>query len=591
MEHTTRYFIADLVEEVGSLPAVASQVVTLTSDPECDLGELARVIMSDSVMSMRFLALANSAALAGGQEVRELRRALVQMGLRRVRNVALCMGMHDVVPAIGGGGPLQMTELWKHTLATASCAEGLAWLQGSDSQEDAWLTGILHGIGIGALAQKLGDDFQSVVADAARARIPLVEAELSALDFHHGEVGGRILGDWNLPPVFVEAVEYHPEAFESHEISEEAAVLVGHLRGAIDLVRAIGFGHNGDGTPPRPLPELVESMELPGELVDALATKVDRDVAWMSRSLGLDLPEHTFAELLERSRRQVVRLGLEGIDESLARETLEHEMAMARRIQQHLLPREVPDLPGCTLAAENRPSQHISGDSYDLIPLRDGATGLVVADVSGKGMSAALLASNLQATLRALAGVMDDPGDLLATANQALFASTTPERFATVFLAALAPDGRRLRYASAGHNPPLLLRADGRTQWLAADGAPVGMVPEMAYPVSEVALAPGDLLVIYTDGVNEATDPADAEFGEEGLETAVRACAGEPPRQVIASVFAAVARHVAPPPAASRAAAQLLPGAPGGGAASDRGEGGRDPGFADDLTLLVVAVD
>ncbi len=584
MTRTTRYFIADLVEEVGSLPAVASQVVALTSDPECDLGELARVILSDSVMSMRFLALVNSAALARGQEVRDLRRALVQMGLRRVRNVALCMGMHDVLPATPDHGALRMADLWKHTLATASCAEGLAWLQGSSCQEDAWLAGILHGIGIGALTQKLGPDFQRVVTVAAERRISLVEAELAELEFHHGEVGGRILGDWRLPQVFVEAVEYHPEAFARDEISEDAAVLVDHLRAAIALVRATGFGHNGDGTPPRPLPELVQEMALPGELVEALAAKVDRDVCWMSRSLGLDLPEQTFGELLERSREQVVRVSLEGIDESLERESLEQQLAMAREIQQRLLPEAMPAVPGCAIAAANRPSQHVSGDYYDALALPGGATGLVIADISGKGMSASLLASNLQATLRALVGVVDHPGQLLTAANAALFASTAPESFATLFLACVSADGRRVQYASAGHNPPLLLRATGEAVWLPAAGAPLGMVPEMEYPVAELKLSPGDVLVAYTDGLNEAEDPQGEEFGEEGLEAAIRAHAQLEPAALIDAVFAEVARHVAGPDGSSRLAdhpppaARILPPL-----------ASQTVHFADDLTLVVLA--
>lgn len=585
MSNDTRYFVADLVEEVGSMPVVAAQIVSMTSDPDCDLGDLSRVILSDNVMTMRFLALVNSAALSGGTEVRDLRRALIHLGLRRVRNVALCMGMHDMMPNRLSPSPLPMDEFWKYSLATASCAEGLAWLQGAPAQEDAWLVGILHGIGIAAMEQKMTARFGLAIDQAAADGIALADAELAVLDFHHGEVGGRILGQWKLPRVFIEAVEYYPEPFAAGEVSEEAEQLIGYLRDAIDIVRSIGFGDNGDGTPAAALPDLVDRLRIDDSLLTALADKVDRDVVWMSRLVGLDIPEHAFKQVLEDSKRRVARVGLEGIDESLAREDLEQQLDLARDIQRHLLPERTPEVPGCTIAAVNHPSSRVSGDYYDFLKLRDGSVGLVVADVAGKGMSASLLASNLQASLRALVGVIDDPGQLLATVNDALFESTAPERFATLFLAILAPDGRSLRYASAGHNPPLLLRADGAEEWLASGGAPLGMVPGTQYPVGTLGLLPGDLLVAYTDGVVEAADAAGEEFGEAGLAASVHRDPDQQPDAVIARLLADVVRHAEP--TVRDAAAQ---GAPTAARMLPAADLGRDV-FADDLTLVVVKVD
>ena len=148
METNTKYFVTDLVNEVGTLPSLAAQIVGLTSSPDCDLGALSRLILSDNVLAMRFLALSNSAAFAQGQEVRNLRGALVRLGIRRVRNVALLMGMHDMTPASDQDVGLDMNDFWRHCLAVASCAQGLAWQKGLASHEDAWLVGILHGLGL-----------------------------------------------------------------------------------------------------------------------------------------------------------------------------------------------------------------------------------------------------------------------------------------------------------------------------------------------------------------------------------------------------------------------------------------------------------
>jgi len=539
-----RTYISTLVEELGSLPSVAAQIVNMTSAPDCDMGQLSRVIISDNVMTMRFLALANSASFGRGHEVRNLRQALVRLGLRRVRNVALCMGMHDMMPAGGAVGGLDMKEFWKFNLATASCAQGLAWQRGNASDDDAWLVGILHNIGLGSLAQKAPQDFQRALEMARMQGIPLIDAELRTLDFHHGEMGGRLLAQWNLPQVFCETVEFFGESFDPGEVSAEANTLVRILRDSASLVRSVGYGDSGDGHEAFSVNKAADILELPQQALDALLGKVDREVTDFSRLLGIDLPEGQFLATLEESRRQVVHLGIEGFSDSLARENLEEELAMARTIQQRLLPAEAPEIPGWHLAGTNHPSLQVSGDYFDYLKLKGNKRGFVIADVSGKGMPASLLASNVQASLRALAGVMDDPGLLLAAVNEALHESTDAEKFATAFLAVLAADGRSLRYASAGHNPPLVLRTDGSAEWLKPAGTPLGMFPGMEYPVTEVPFSDGDLLISYTDGITEAVDTHEVEFEEHGLEKVARHFVGDPVHVVIEEVIAAVLLHV-----------------------------------------------
>lgn len=578
---TSRTFVADLVSRVGSLPSVAAQVVSLASDPQCDIGSLARVIMSDNAMSMRFLALANAAAVSHGRETRNLRAALVRLGLRRVRNVALLMGMHDMVPSGDDRHWLDTSEFWKFNLATASCAQGLAWLRGSRQHEDAWLAGILHAIGLAAMAQRASPQMERAAELARVTGMSLADAEMRVFDFHHGEVGGRLLREWHLPSLFADAVEFLPEDFEAHEIAAETAEMIVLLRDAVLTVRAIGFGDNGDGDEPCRPEDLADRLGLPEPAMQALADKVDREVQEISRLIGLDVPADLFAATLAKSQEEVARLGLAGLDETLAREDLEQQLGAAREIQQRLLPGQLPVLPGYRLAATNVPSLHVSGDTYDCLKLSGGAIALTIADVSGKGMPAALLTGTLQASLRALARVTDDPGQLLEAANDALFESTDPERFATLFMAVMEPDGSGLRYASAGHNPPLLLRADGRAQWLKPAGTPLGMIPEMTYPVFSVPLGPGDLLVAYTDGVTEAMAPDGTEFSETGLEATVRAAAAGGPQAVIDGLLEAIAAHI------SRTGEE---------SAADRllGAAALPPGLAaagDDITLLVLARD
>ena len=572
----TRYYVNELVEEIGSLPTVAAQIVGLATDPNCNLNQLAKIIRSDSVLTMRFLALANSAAMARGQEIRNLRDALVRLGLRRVRNVALCMGMHDLLPSDEDSGGLDRQAFWKFTLATASCAQSLARLRGAPADEDAYLVGILHTIGVAVLDQKAHRELARALDLADQLRCPLCTAELEIFDFHHGELGGRILTGWNLPTVFAEAIEFYPEDYDVEEISGEATQLVGLLREAIAVTRAIGMGSNGDGdTPPR-LAELGGMLDMQGEELVALADEVDREVGAMSHLLQIDLQGGGyFGEAMQRSQRAVARIGLEGFDEAIARDRLEEELATAREIQQRLLPGRMPQWEGYDIAAVNRPCHQVSGDYYDFVAHADRSTSLVIADVSGKGMPASLLASNLQATLRALGTVHTGPVQIFTAANETLYESTDAELFATCFMANIDRERHQLRYASAGHNPPLLLHADGSCQWLPPAGTALGMFSEMEYKEAIVELASGDILVLYTDGVTEAIDGDGCEFTEQGLETVVRQHSGDSAASIVAAIEKAVITHAT----ASRddGDGEAAPAVPRGEAPT-----------SDDLTVIVL---
>jgi sigma-B regulation protein RsbU (phosphoserine phosphatase) len=145
--------------------------------------------------------------------------------------------------------------------------------------------------------------------------------------------------------------------------------------------------------------------------------------------------------------------------------------------------------------------------------------------VTGKGMPAALLMSNLQATVKAFAPHAGGPAALCGRLNRALAGQLTPGRFITFYYGEVDSATRRLRYSNGGHNPPLLLRADGRAEWLDAGGPLLGVVPDAPYAEAEVELSPGDLVVLYTDGVTEAQAPDGGLFGEDRLLASVRAAA------------------------------------------------------------------
>jgi phosphoserine phosphatase RsbU/P len=224
------------------------------------------------------------------------------------------------------------------------------------------------------------------------------------------------------------------------------------------------------------------------------------------------------------------------------RQRLRTELFAARRIMSRLLPAKLPDVPGLRLAAHLEPCEEVAGDLYDARLLPDGRILLVVGDVSGKGLPAALLVAALLPAIRLGAEGCLDVGHLVERVNEQLFASTEALRFATLFLGLLEPRSGRLEYVNAGHNPPLLVLPDGGLEPLTAVGPPVGMVPAMSYPARSCQLEPGQRLFFYSDGLTEAMNGEQDMYGDERLHSLLIACAAcsldELHRRVLEDVLA-----------------------------------------------------
>jgi sigma-B regulation protein RsbU (phosphoserine phosphatase) len=188
------------------------------------------------------------------------------------------------------------------------------------------------------------------------------------------------------------------------------------------------------------------------------------------------------------------------------------DLRSAHSIQQHLLARHSSRIAQADCSATCRQAHAVGGDFYDFLSLPNGDLGIAIGDVAGKGISAALLAANLEATLRAEARhAPSDLAEVIATVNQQFHEACFEEGYATLFYAAFDPASRILRYVNAGHNPPLVRRADGTLEWLDAGGAPAGMFGEWLYQEGQVRLNPADILIAYTDGIVEAQNA----FGED----------------------------------------------------------------------------
>src|SRR5437764_10263833 len=220
-------------------------------------------------------------------------------------------------------------------------------------------------------------------------------------------------------------------------------------------------------------------------------------------------------------------------EQLIEKQRLETQLEVARQVQLELLPPRDPQLEGFDISAYNFPTEEVSGDYYDWVRIYDDQIGIVIADVAGKGVPAALLMAFLRASLRAATHIGYAPQISMSKVNYLLWESIESNQFVTAFYGILDATNRTLAYANAGHNPPLLIAADGSARFDERGGVPLGMFRDTRYYEHYLTIAPGELLVLYTDGVTEPTTPAGEEYGRDRLVDAARRARDLPAREMI----------------------------------------------------------
>lgn len=223
-------------------------------------------------------------------------------------------------------------------------------------------------------------------------------------------------------------------------------------------------------------------------------------------------------------------------EQLIEKKRLQGQLEVARQVQLALLPPEDPALPGFDISAYNFPTEEVSGDYYDWVRIYDDQIAIVIADVSGKGVPAAILMAFLRASLRAASHIGYATHISMAKVNYLLWESIERNQFVTAIYGILDASNRTLSYSNGGHNPPLLIRADGKTSFLDRGEQPLGMFRDTRYHELHLVFEPGDVLVLYTDGLTEAESPAGEEFGRDRLVEAVKQSIDKPAREMIASI-------------------------------------------------------
>ena len=285
--------------------------------------------------------------------------------------------------------------------------------------------------------------------------------------------------------------------------------------------------------------EMVAPLKSGGRVLGVFNLESDRKDAYTIHDLRLlEIFAGQAAVALERARL---------LAEEESKRRMDQELRIARRIQRYFLPAPRPEFRETGPAGRTLPCEQVSGDYFDFVVRDDGSVALVVADVSGKGMPAALIMATMRAAFRLGAAKRNDPAAFCADLNEFLYGSLRETEFVTGVVGILDRDRTRLVYCNAGHNPPFVLRRDGTVEWLETGGILLGAFPGMSYTAGRVDLAEGDLVVFYTDGATEPVNPAGEEYGTERLLEVVRKHRGETPRNLAGTVIASVREFVQGP--------------------------------------------
>ncbi len=398
-------------------------------------------------------------------------------------------------------------------------------------QEESWVTAALLQV---AQAVSEQADLNDIAASVVRLTPLLVSVDACAIFVREGnDVNLRAAQAYGLSP---EAQErFNQDAFPMAAWREWFQRIDTRLEGQSNGA-AIQVLH--------PAPEII--AERLGLGVCAALPLIAKGDPVGAMVIGVDAPERLPAGRALNILTGIAQQTALAIDnarlyrESLERQRLEQELSLAREIQTSFLPREAPSVPGWGLAADWQAARQVGGDFYDFVPLQDGRYGLVIADVADKGVPAALFMALSRTLMRAVAFTGRTPSEALRRVNQLILSDARSDLFITVFYVIWNPVTGELAYANAGHNPPMLIRASGALELLSGRGIALGVVENINLEARSIVMAPGDTLLLYTDGVIDALNDEDDAFGMDRLRRTLDAARHLPARDIVKAIMSAV---------------------------------------------------
>lgn len=503
--------------ELPAPPKDAIRVVQACSRPGTDSHELSALVANDPVLTAELLRVANSAYFGFVSQVKSVARAVIVLGNRALRNLVLCIAMRDTLSkeAIPG---FDIDAYWEDALRRAVAARNLAELAQLDADE-CFTAGLLQDFGLLVMLYLNPQQVQYWKSLSTASPERRRELELDLFHTTHDDVGLALAKSWDLPADLAMAMGHHHDG-PPEDANPQDAVLC-RVASCADWMASVYRCDDKRIAIQRSRSLLAGLFGASSEQADYLLQQVAESVAEAATAMGMQVGEQVRFEVVLREAN--LRLAEDNMSyqelnwrleqtlnerDRIAGE-LQTELELAREVQQSLLPGEQVQLSG--IAGLNLSAKAVSGDFYDYFLLPDGALAFCLADVSGKGMNAALLMAKAASLYRCLGKGIHDPGKLLGMLNREIYETSIRGMFVTMVAGVMNPESGEITLASAGHLPVLHMGCAALIDEFPAKAPPLGISPDSIFS-NETFDLQGGCLYLYTDGLLEA------QVGGERLE-------------------------------------------------------------------------
>lgn len=521
-------------------PKDAIRIVQACSRTGIDSRDLADIVANDPVLTVELLRVANSAFFGLVNQVKSVARAVTVLGNRALRNLVLCISMRDALRADAIPG-FDIDGYWEDALRRAVSARSLADLAGLDADE-CFTAGLLQDFGLLVMLYLMPDQVQHWPQLALATPDERRDLELELFHTTHDELGLSLATRWGLPPDLTAAMGYHHDGPPADADAQD--VLLCRVAACADWMAAVYRSGDKRRAIQYTRTLLQEHFSAGPEATDALLQGVSESIAEAARALGMrvgeQLPfEHVLREANLRLAEENLsyqeltwRLEQTLVERDRIAAELSRELKLAREVQKSLLPIGTNRVPG--IAGLNLSAKAVSGDFYDYYRLTDGRVAFCLADVSGKGMHAALLMAKTASLFRCLGKGVHDPGKLLGMLNREIFETSIRGMFVTMLAGVFDPCNGSVVLASAGHLPALHMGCAALIDEYPARAPPLGIDRDCIFPNDRFSLQ-GACLYMYTDGLLEARVGAD-RLERDGLVRLLKMHAHLPPEARVAAI-------------------------------------------------------
>ena len=496
--------------ELPSPPQGALQVVHFCTRGNIDAQQLSDLVMQSPQLAVELLRVSNSAYFGFAGKITSVVRAITLIGQRALRNIALCIAVKEALrpeqlPT------LPLSEFWEASLRRAVCARSLAAVLKLD-RDTAFTAGLLQDFGLlilFSIHHNRISEWPHLAELTPEARHAL---ELQLFGTTHDKVGSQLASAWELPKELEIALGYHHET--PPEDTSTLAMEITQLVQCADWMAAVFTAEDKRDSIKYCRSLLSDRFGLEAERIDDLLAQISEQITQAASAFGFKVGDQVAFDTLIREANLLLaeenlsfqemnwhlEHALEERDKVAAE--LKRELELAREVQRSLLPDDSGNLRG--VVGVNVSAKAVSGDFYDFFPLRSGQIAFCIADVSGKGMNAALLMAKTSSLFHCLAKVMHEPSKLLSMLNQEITETTIHGMFVTMVAGVYDPEMRKVRLANAGHLPVIQMDGAKVEKQYPATAPPLGIMPSASFPTEEFQLKKQSTLYLCTDGLTEA---------------------------------------------------------------------------------------